>query len=173
MKNTIKYNRPLAFAALVIIVALSIVLGCVRTLSSLENRVDKLYSSTKAMSDVTDLYGYASKIQAGAKAAGLDTAKLDDALEELSKTSSDPTALSDTVNAVFSESSILYSDISYSGKVADMTSLTAYMAEIESTMMRLQNNTKYNEAALKYNRAIDSFPASVFALGRKSAAVFG
>lgn len=173
MKNVIKYNRPLAFCVLVIVVALSLVVGCVRTLSSFENKVESLYESTKAMADINDLYGYASKIQAGAKAAGFDTAKLDEALEALAKNASDPTALGDTVSVIFSESSILYSDISYSGKVADMNSLTAYMAEIESTMMRLQNNTKYNKAALDYNRAIRSFPASIFALGRNNATVFG
>jgi len=173
MKNVIKYNRPLAFAALIIIVALSVVLGTFRTLSGFENKVDTLYTSTKAMSDVSDLYGYAAKIVAGAKAAGLDTTKLDAALEELSKNSTDPRALGDCVNVIFSEASILYSDLSYSGEAQDMTSLTAYMAEIESTMMRLKNNKEYNNAAIKYNSAIKSFPASLFALGKKSAVVFG
>ena len=45
-------------------------------------------------------------------------------------------------------------------------------AEMSSTVMRLQNNKNYNNAAAKYNKAKNSFPANILAGKMPDAAVF-
>lgn len=173
MKNTLKYNRALASLVLVVAIVLSCFCGIWRTVASYQNKVEKLYTSTKVLSDLKDMSGYAAKILAGGKTAGIDTSALEDALEALDKNIEKPTKLGSTVTDVYTQASLVYNDTCYSGAYDDTTSLTAYMSEIESTMMRLKHNDEYNAAASKYNTAISKFPASILTLGKKSAVIFG
>lgn len=173
MKNTLKYNRVLASAVLIAVIILSCIFGTLRTVGSYKSKVEKLYTSTKVLSDLKDMSGYASKIVASAKTAGIDTADLEKALSDLDKNIEKPTKLGNAVTDVYTLASIAYNDTCYSGTYSDTSSLTAYMSEIDSTMMRLKHNDEYNAAASKYNKAIGSFPASLVAIGSKNAVLFG
>lgn len=171
--KTFKYNRALATVVLVAVIILSTVFGVARTVNSYSSKVEKLYDSTLVLSDLRDLSGYASKILAIGSSTGADTQALGDAISGLNNNLSDPTAVSEYVDVILTEASVVYNDALYSGKLDDTTSLVAYMANVDSTNMRLKHNSEYNAAAKKYNSVIKSFPASVFAIGRDSAVIFG
>ncbi len=166
MKSIFKYNRPLAVIALVIVVTLALVVGPIRTLSSYESKLERVYDSSKAMSDLMDLHGYATKISSAGSIMGVDTAQLEKSLKALNDSIYDPTGLGNSVTEVYTQAGLVYAALD-----AD-TSTVAYMREIDSTMMRLKHNDSYNDAAEKYNSAIKSFPASIFALGKKAAPLF-
>ncbi len=166
MKKIFKYNRPLAVIALAAVVVLALVVGPIRTLSGYENKLERVYDSSKAMSDLMDLHGYATKISSTGSIMGVDTAQLEKALKALNDSIYDPTGLGNSVTEVYTQVGLVYSAID-----AD-TSTVAYMREIDSTMMRLKHNDSYNDAAAKYNEAIKSFPASIFAIGKDSAPLF-
>ena len=51
--------------------------------------------------------------------------------------------------------------------------LIAYYYEMQSDEMRLANNEDYAKRANAYNRAIDTFPASVLCPGHTPAVLFG
>lgn len=173
MKKTLKYNRALASLVLVAVIVIGSVCGIWRTVGSYQNKVEKLYTQTKVLSDLKDLSGYAAKILAGGKTAGIDTSNLEKALDSLDKNIEKPTKLGSAVTDVYTQASLVYNDTYYSGAYDDTTSLTAYMSEIDSTMMRLKHNDDYNTAASKYNTAISKFPASLLTLGKKNAVIFG
>ncbi len=166
MKNIIKYNRPLACIVLVAVIVLSLVIGINRTISGYAGKVERLYDSTKVLSDLMDLHGYAAKISSVGSIAGVDTTQLEKALKALNDSIYDPTGLGNSVTEVYTQAGMVYASVD-----AD-TSTIAYMREIDSVMMRLKHNEDYNSAAVKYNSAIKSFPASLFSLGRSSAAIF-
>ncbi len=170
MKKVIKYNRPLAAIVLVAVIVLSLVVGINRTLVSYKGKVDRIYDSSKAMSDLMDLHIYATKISSAGSIYGIDTSDLESALKALNDSIYDPTGLDDSVTEVYTQAGAVYSSLYAEAK--DDVSITSYMAEIDSVMMRLKHNDDYNNAAERYNKAIKSFPASLFSLGRKPAPIF-
>ena len=51
-------------------------------------------------------------------------------------------------------------------------SAKSYYYEMDSILTRLQNNSEYNKAAQKYNKAKNSFPANLLTGKQPDAAVF-
>ncbi len=176
MKKFFKYNVGAAIGALVLIIVLSVTVGVFRTVGSYKNRVEREFSSLSSGSAAEDLRSYetyAKKFSALAASLGADTSALDRALSEYAYTTPFGGVRAE-LDAVSGEADAVYAAVN-AMKEADsdtVRSVVSYYYEMTSTVQRLQNNASYNNAAVKYNKAISTFPASVFAAGKKPAAVF-
>ena len=177
MKNFFKYNVGAAAGALVLIMMISVFAGINRTASTYKNKVLSEYGgkNSTVVSDISKYADHASHLSAAAKANGCDTSLLDGALADLDM--SDPFGgLSVRMNDILSQSNIVYAELSAKKDVdADqMRSATSYYYEMKSAEARLRNSDGYNDAAEKYNKLRNTFPANIISLGTKGgdAAVF-
>ena len=178
MKKTLKYNVPAAIIALVVIIALSIFLGTLRSVNSISKKVTAKYEVThlkygSPQTDTGKLVGYADQIIGIAGAAGVDCGALRSARDAFAGACSAPFDLSQAYSVLRSEEAAVYgvasrSELTESAK----NSLVSYHTEFISTCQRLAKNTYYNNQAKTFNSAIRSFPASLFFGNRKPAAVF-
>lgn len=171
----LKYNRRAAIAALAVIILLSSVIGANRSVSSLARKTETAYTETKVLDDLTDYVSYAQSFAAAYGALyGEDTA-LTDAIAAMGNAVGSPTAMTNELKNLSALCASAYYKLSLD-QSADETvkrSATAYYAEMQSTEMRLGNNTEYKSRAITYNSAINTFPASLLAPGRKPAVLFG
>ncbi len=171
----LKYNRRAAIAALLVIILLSVVGGVNRSVASLARKAEDAYTETKVYADLTDYVSYAQNFAAAHSALYGEDAALRHAIDALGKALVSPTAMTDELKTLSSLAASAYYKLSLD-KTADETvkrSAMAYYYEMQSTEMRLNNNTEYKNRAMKYNTAICSFPASLLASGRKPAVLFG
>ena len=175
-----KYNLPAAWIVLVIAVAVSAVFGTNRSVSRLEEETVKAYAvdstySGSAKADMIKFADYASQLYAIAEATGCADAAFGSALSELRASMDSPFGSEDAFSDLHSAASLAYNKIVNQSDVTETQKKSAilYYYEMDSTKSRLSNNAEYNKIAAKYNAAIASFPASVFAPGRACAAVFG
>ena len=176
MKKFFMYNRVAAIGALVLIIVLSVIGGVSRTVASSKNRVEREYSSLtfgSVSEDLRDIETYAKKFSALAASLGCDTAELDKALSEYAYTTPFGNVRTE-LDAVEGAADVVYADLTalQGADETNVRSATSYYYEITSSVMRIKNNTAYNNAAAKYNKVIGTFPANLFAIGRNRAAVF-
>ncbi|MBQ2708588.1 MAG: hypothetical protein IJF67_10005, partial [Clostridia bacterium] len=155
-------------------------LGAIRSLSSLEKKVEKIYDAGDerggtVRTDLTRLADYGQNLFAIADALGCADAAFAGAIAALRASIGSPITDEDAVTPLMSAASLSYNRIMALPDVpeAQKNSAVSYFYEMDSTRARLQNNEKYAAAADKYNRALESFPASLFAGGRGQAIVFG
>ncbi len=178
MKKTLKYNVPVAIIALVIIIALSLFLGTLRSVNSISRKVTAKYEVShlkfgSPTADTGKLTGYTNQIIGIADAAGVDCTALREARDAFSVSSGSPFGLMGKYTALCSEEAIVYRQASLS-ELDEQTkkSLISYHTEFISTCQRLAKNTYYNDQAKTFNSAVRSFPASLFFGNREQAAVF-
>ncbi len=169
-----KYNRTAAIIALVLIVILCIPLGTIRSVSSLKGRVQDSFTDTKVQSDLKKYASHAENFIAAYEAfCGSDPA-LRQAFGAYRTVIDTPFVMTDEMETL----SALAANAYYKATLAEgdeslKNSLIAYYYEMQSDADRLARNTGYAKRADAYNRAIESFPASVFCPGRTPAALFG
>lgn len=178
--NFFKYNRTAAWAVLIAVIAAAIPVGAIRSVSALENKVEKIYESGNdrygtARTDLSRLAEYGQNLLAITDSLGCADSQFDDALKELRAALTSPLADTDAVTAVMNAASLSYNRLIALPDVpeAQKNSAISYFYEMTSTLARLQNNEEYAKAAQKYNNAKSSFPASLFTGGKESAITFG
>ena len=169
-----KYNRTAAIIALFLIVILCIPLGTIRSVSSLKGRVQDSFTDTKVQSDLKKYAEHAENFIAAYEAFCESDPALREALGTYRKSLGTPFLMTDEMETL----STLAANAYYKATLAEgdeslKNSLIAYYYEMQSDEMRLSNNDEYAKRAEAYNRAIESFPASVFCPGRTPAALFG
>ncbi len=161
--NTIRHNIPLAVAALVLIVVLALVLGTVRSVSSLAGKAEKLYAKESdtygsPKKDLTKIVEWSTELNAISVAAGCG--EFTDEIGALRDTLASPVGQGNSALALYTAASSAYARITAKKDITEdqEKSATLYFYDIQSTMTRLKSNEDYRRAAEKYNAAIRSFP---------------
>ncbi|MGM9652563.1 MAG: hypothetical protein ACI3XP_02880 [Eubacteriales bacterium] len=170
----IKYNRTAAVVIMIAVILLSLVFGVNRSVGSLERSLVKTYASGSDRYGTvkTDLQKYADYAQ---NLYAIYTARYgsDDGysgtLENFRAALDSPLGFTDRRDELFRACSAMYYRLSLDETLPDAqkNSATAYFYEMQSTQARLSANEEYAALAEKYNRAVSSFPASVFVRGGK------
>ena len=174
MKEFFKYRRGAAIGALVLIIIVSVFAGVNRTVAVRRNAVEKQFTASdgSAAADLRSYAEYAGKLCAIASSVGCDTGRFESALAGFSYDS--PFSVGKSFTDVINASDTVYAELAArldSGDV-QMRSAKSYYAEMNSTVMRLKENSGYNKAASRYNKAIGAFPANILAGKNEPAAVF-
>ena len=164
----LKNNRTFAFICLIIIICLSVVLGGVRSVKSLEKKAYKAYYNDftlygEADNDMKKMSRYASMLSAVCEACGCateDFALLADAFDKAVGT---PYVEKETYDALFHAANLSYNLLINSQEASEQQKISAkqYFYEIDSSMRRLAENSAYNSLAQKYNKAVSGFPISL------------
>ena len=176
----IKYNRTAAIAVLIAVILAAVPLGTIRSVSALADKVEKIYENGDSRGGTVRAYlsrmaDYGQNLYAIADALGCSDSSFADALAALRASLDSPIAEKNAAEELMSAASLAYNRIMAlpDAPEAQKNSAISYFYEMESTRARLQNNQKYAAAAEKYNRALESFPASLFTGGRDTAITFG
>jgi hypothetical protein len=180
LPDFIQYNRTAAAAALILVILAAVPLGTVRSVNALERKVEKLYDSGdreggSVRSDLARMADYGQNLFAIADAIGCADPSFSSALSDLRAALGSPIMPADSADALMSAASLTYNRILSLPDLSETqkNSAISYFYEMDSTRMRLQNNEAYARAADRYNDALDSFPASLFCLGKSPAITFG
>lgn len=169
-----KYNRGAAFAALAVIVILSVLLGANRSVASLAGKVENAYTETEVQSDLTKYVSHARSFAAATGSLYGENAALSEAIAALDDALASPFDAADRTSAIETAAAAVYYTLQLD-ETADETvkrTATAYYYEMQSTLQRLGNNETYAKRAAAYNDAIRAFPASLLVPGRRPAVLF-
>ncbi len=169
-----KYNRPAAFAALLVIVILSALLGVNRSVTSLGGKVENAYTKTEVQSDLTKYVSHARSFAAAAGSLYGENAALTEAIDALDDALYSPFDAPERVTDIETAAAAVYYTLQLDTKADEAVkrTATAYYYEMQSTLQRLGNNETYAKRADAYNDAIRAFPASLLAPGRRPAVLF-
>lgn len=162
----LKYNRPLAWCVLIVIVIAAIPLGANLSVSRLEKKLIRIYEvdsdrygSPKA--DLRRLADYGEQLGAIAAATTGEADAIHAAVADLRRLAQEnPLRQRAAVDDLYGAASMAYNQIINRTDVPDSQRQSAISCfyEIDSTRTRLMNHKEYYAAAEKYNRAIRSFP---------------
>ena len=162
----LKYNRPLAWCVLIVLVIAAMPLGANLSVSRLERNLTRIYEedsdrygSPKA--DLRRMADYGEQLCSIASAVlGEDTSFRAAVTDLRLLAQEDPLRQKEAADALFRAASLAYNKIINRTDVPDAQrqSAISYFYEIDSTRARLMNHEEYYAAAEKYNRAIRSFP---------------
>lgn len=177
--ETLKFNRVLAITVMILVIAAAIPCGVIRSVNALERKVEKIYDAGDerngtVRTDLTRLADYGQNLYALAEPLGCADAAFAEAVTALRGTIGSPITDGDAITALMSAASLAYNRMMALPEITESqkNSAVLYFYEMDSTRARLQNNEQYAAAARKYNRAIESFPASLFCSGKESAITF-
>ncbi len=177
--ETLKFNRVLAITVMIFVIIASIPCGTIRSVSSLEKKLEKIYNagderSGTVRTDLTRLADYGQNLYALAEPLGCADAAFAEAISALRASLDSPITEDDAMTALMSAASLSYNRMMALPEIteAQKNSAVLYFYEMDSTRARLSNNEQYAAAADKYNRAIESFPASLFCGGKEKAILF-
>ena len=133
--NTLRHNRPLAVAALVLIVALSLVLGTMRSVAALAAKTERVYAkdsdkygSPKA--DLTNIVKWAGDLNAISVAT--DSGDLTPEISALRDALSSPVGQGDKALALYTAASAAYGRITANKDVSEAQRNSATLAAGES-----------------------------------------
>ena len=164
-----KNSRPFAAICLAVVIALSVLLGGLRSVKRLEKKAVNAYYTDytnygEADEDIKKLNRYASMLYSLCEACGCAVQDFGATVDAFDKTAGDPYLSDDLYQSLFNLSTLSYNVLINSNRATEQqrTSAKQYLYEIESTIRRLDNNDGYNAAAQKYNAAIGSFPVRLF-----------
>lgn len=176
MKEFFKHNRVAAFAALLVIIALSLTLGVNRSVGKLANELASIYTSGSAEygsaeKDVkkfctyfNELYGLITSDSISRPAYSAD----------LSRMISSPFCNANLLSKAYADASADYNRFINTPGIDDSVRNEAIrsFAELKAIQLRIKNNLIYNTAAEEYNKALAAFPASILDFLHSPAAVF-
>lgn len=165
----LKYNRPLAWCALIVILIGAIPLGANLSVSRLEKDLIRTYEEDShrygsPRADLRRLADYGGQLNSVAVAVLGEEAAFTAAVTELRRfAESDPLRQKEAADALYSAASMAYNRLLTAGSISDSQKQTAISCfyEMDSTRARLMNHKEYRAAAEKYNRAVLSFPGSL------------
>ena len=175
----LKFNRPLAIAVMILLIAAAIPCGVLRSVSALERKTERIYAEGDerdgtVRTDLTKLAEYAQNLYAAAEPLDCADAAFAEALRAM-QASLDTPMTEDMLTPLMNAASLAYNRIMAHPTLteAQKNSAILYFYEMDAIRARLRNNDAYADAAQKYNRAIDSFPASLFCGSKDKAMTFG
>ena len=164
----LKNSRPFAAFCLAVVILLSVLLGGLRSVKKLEKRAYNAYYTEyedygKADEDIRKLNRYAAMLYSLCLSCNCAEEEFALTVDSFDKKAGDPYLSAELYHSLFNLSSLAYNMLINSPYASDQqkTSAKQYFYEMESTMRRLSNNGGYNDAAKKYNRALQSFPMSL------------
>ena len=167
MKQLLK-SRPFAAICLAAVILLSVFLGGFRSVKKLEKKAYNAYytdfSYGDAGEDMKKMSRYATMLYAVCQACGCADEGFAEVVDRFDRSVGDPYLPEELFNSLFHTCSIAYNVLinSLDATEQQIVSAKQYYYEIDSISRRLANNSGYNEAAKKYNKALDSFPVSLF-----------
>lgn len=177
--ETLPYNRALAIAVMLLVIAAAIPCGAIRSVSSLERKTETVYNEGNdrygtVRTDLTKLADYGQNLYAVAEPLDCADAGFAEAVRALQSSIGSPMT-EDTVTPLMNAASLAYNRIMAQPTLseAQKNSAVLYFYEMEAIRTRLQNNETYADAVRKYNKAIASFPASLFCGGKEKVILFG
>ena len=157
----LQYNRKAAKVVLVIVIVLSLVLGCNRSVHKLENAAEDAYTNgTQAYgTPINDVAAYTKngeELYAIAEVYGYATEGFKEGLATLKVKGGSVTAVQGPLEAVKYEAEQVYNRLLVESDVPqyDRDAAIMYMTQMEGALYKLKNNVVYAEAAEKYNKAI-------------------
>lgn len=164
--NFIKYNRAAAWCALIVIILTAIPLGANLSVNRLEKSLIRIYEEDSPRygsprADLRRLADYGEQLSSIASAVLGEDASFRDEVDDLRRLGeSDPLRQKEAADALFRAASMAYNRIIGTDGVSDSQkqSAIAYFYEMDSTRARLMNHEEFADAAVKYNRAVTSFP---------------
>ena len=176
MKDFFKHNRIAAIIALVLIVALSTLIGVNRSMGSLAGELQTAYETGSdeygsAAKDIKKFCSYFNELYGIVASAGIPVPEY---ASELSELASSPFGKSGLVAQAYNDAANAYNrfiNIPGLQETAANEAIRCF-AELQSMQLRIKNNLTYNDAAKEYNKALGSFPASIFDFMHSPAAVF-
>ena len=161
-------SRPFAAACLVVVIVLSVCLGGIRSVKKLEKKAYEAYYTDFALygeadNDIKKMSRYASMLSAVCVAADCASADFASAADAFDKAAGDPYLDQTLYNGLFDAATVSYNLLINHPDTPEQQSISAkqYYYEIDAAMRRLANNSGYNEAAARYNKALRSFPLSL------------
>ena len=162
----LKYNRPLAWCVLIVLVIAAIPLGANLSVARLDDTLTRIYEedsdrygSPKA--DLRRMADYGEQLCSIASAVLGEDTSFRAAVTDLRRLAEDdPLRQKEAADALYGAASMAYNRIINRTDVPDTQRQSAISCfyEIDSTRARLMNHKEYYAAAEKYNRAIRSFP---------------
>lgn len=168
------HNRGAALAALIVIVALSLVLGTYRSVGALEKKTEAAFSESGGASDMAVFLDAASQVGAIWRAVmgSDDTSATFDTLYNEAAVDY-PIASGASAASLRYHVAVMYNMLAAGDGMTDAQATTAkrYYYDMLNAWTMLCENSEYREAAKKYNNAISHFPANL--CQKKSAALFG
>jgi len=175
----LKYNRKAASIVLVIVIILSIILGCNRSIGSLENDVKDIYKTGsqaygKPIQDVAVYTNNGQELYAIAEAYGYGTDEFKDGLALLKTKGGSVTQVQEPLETVKAQAETAYAAILTASEIPeyDRDAAIMYMTQMETAMYKLSQNVVYAEAAEKYNEAIKGILPRLIMHSAKPAVVF-
>lgn len=176
MKDFFRHNRLAAIAALIVVIALSLLIGVNRSVGKLADGVEAAYSDSdtgygSVHKDVQKFCACLGELYSVTASAGFERP---DYFTELKKLSERPFGDAMLLSQAYSDAVSAYNRfINAPGTDSDSAAeATRCFAEVKAMQLRIKHNDPYNNAAKEYNKALNSFPASVFDFIHSEAAVF-
>lgn len=180
MRKQLKYGRAAAVVTLILVIPLSILFGCNRTVASMARAVKKAYEQGTeeygvAYADMKKFANYGENLAAIGEAYGVSGENYENALKTLKTDAATPFSSSTAAEDVYAEASLVYNKLLTETDISEeqKNSAILYFAEMTSARKRLANNKAYNDKAREYNDVLASFPAALLTFGRDSAVIFG
>ena len=172
-------SRPFAAICLAAVIVLSVLLGGMRSVKRVEKKAYNAYYTDyilygEASGDMKQMSRYAKLLYAICSACGCADVDYAEAVETFDKSVGEPYLSAELYDSLFHLSSIAYNILQTSEDATEQqkTSAKQYFYEMDSIDKRLSRNNSYNQAAEKYNKAIASFPMSLFMKNSENMIVF-
>ena len=162
-------SRPFAALCLAVVILLSVVIGGFRSVKKLEKKAYQAYFTDfaeygEANDDMKKMNRYVAMLYALCEASGCADERFAKAADEFDKTVGEPYMETALYEELFQSASLSYNILINNSSATDQqkTSAKQYYYEIDSIVKRLSNNAVYNNYAIKYNKAISSYPVKLF-----------
>ena len=167
MKQLMK-NRLFAAACLLVVIVASVFLGGFRSVKHLEKKAYEAYfidfqEYGDASSDMKMMSRYASMLAAVCDSCGCCSPDFLTAADTFDKSVGEPYIDGKLYDSLFNAATVSYNLLINhpNAEVQQKVSAKQYYYEIDAIMRRLSKNESYNNAALKYNKALQTFPVSL------------
>ena len=175
----LQYNRKAAKVVLVIVIILSLVLGCNRSVHRLENAATDAYTNgTQAYgTPINDVAAYTrngEELYAIAEVYGYATENFKTGLDTLKVKGGSVTAVQGPLESVKYEAEQAYGMLLAGSDVPqyDRDAAIMYMTQMEGALYKLKGNVVYAEAAESYNKAIKALLPKIIMHSAQPAVLF-
>lgn len=172
-------SRPFAAVCLAVVILLSVVIGGFRSVKKLEEKAYQAYYTDffeygEANDDMKKMNRYSAMLLALCEACGCIDDRFASAADAFDKSVGEPYIDTALYEELFQSASLSYNILINNSSATDQqkTSAKQYYYEIDSIVKRLSNNAGYNDHAQRYNKAIASFPVSLYMKHAKNMIVF-
>ena len=161
-------SRPFAALCLAAVIVLSVFLGGFRSVKRIEKKAYNAYftdydSYGEAAADMKKMSRYASMLAAVCGTGDYVSPDFIATADRFDKSVGEPYIEAALYDSLFNEATVSYNLLINHPNAEEQqkTSAKQYYYEIDAAMRRLSKNKAYNEAAQRYNKALNAFPVSL------------